>query len=130
MLEVQSSNFQATELPNVIDHFLCKACSFVVYQPKECSKCSSVYCHECSQQLVTKNAGRWKCLECQDTNKVIDMHRVVKEVLEKLVFKCPKCDKVKRTYNEIFKHMETCDGGAGSAPLPSFATPVGPGSLS
>jgi hypothetical protein len=41
---------------------------------------------------------------------VVDLHRVVKEVLEKLVFSCPKCLKVKRTYTEIFKHMKECDG--------------------
>jgi hypothetical protein len=38
------------------------------------------------------------------------MHRVVKEVLEKLVFACPRCLTVKRTYTEIFKHAATCEG--------------------
>jgi glutaredoxin len=38
------------------------------------------------------------------------MHRVVKEVLEKLVFSCPKCKDVKRTYTEINKHLLNCDG--------------------
>lgn len=42
--------------------------------------------------------------------QVVDLHRVVKEVLEKLVFSCPKCQKVKRTYTEIFSHMQECDG--------------------
>ena len=44
------------------------------------------------------------------TNIVVDIHRVVKEVLEKLVFSCPKCNNVKRTYTEIFKHMTECQG--------------------
>jgi hypothetical protein len=41
---------------------------------------------------------------CGSNENLADMHRVVKEVLEKLVFSCPKCMSVKRTYNEIFKH--------------------------
>lgn len=41
---------------------------------------------------------------------MVDMHRVVKEVLEKLVFSCPKCKDVKRTYTEINKHLIGCDG--------------------
>ena len=39
-----------------------------------------------------------------------DIHRVVKEVLEKLVFSCPKCKDVKRNYSEINKHLQSCDG--------------------
>jgi hypothetical protein len=38
------------------------------------------------------------------------MHRVVKEVLEKLIFSCPRCQNVKRTYDEIFKHIQACQG--------------------
>lgn len=38
------------------------------------------------------------------------MHRVVKEVLEKLVFQCPRCLNVKRTYIEIKKHIDQCEG--------------------
>jgi hypothetical protein len=41
---------------------------------------------------------------------VQDIHRVVKEVLEKLVFSCPKCKDVKRNYSEINKHLQNCDG--------------------
>ncbi len=47
---------------------------------------------------------------CSTPNAVTDMHRVVKEVMEKLVFSCPRCRTVKRTYNEIFKHIENCEG--------------------
>ncbi len=47
---------------------------------------------------------------CQSTEPVQDMHRVVKEVLEKLVFACPRCMTVKRTYTEIFKHASQCEG--------------------
>ena len=67
-------------------------------------------------------------------DNVTDVHRVVKEVLEKLVFSCPRCNSVKRTYTEIFKHMETCEGAAPLNPQPVEkellqVTPIGPGSL-
>jgi hypothetical protein len=38
--DIQSSSFMPTELPMVIDHFICKICGFVVFQPKECPKCN------------------------------------------------------------------------------------------
>jgi hypothetical protein len=56
-------------------------------------------------------------MACQDTCKLVDMHRVVKEVLEKLVFSCPKCEQVKRTYAEIQKHVVECQGKIDAAAL-------------
>lgn len=41
---------------------------------------------------------------------LVDMHRTVKEILEVLVFSCPICKDVKRTYNEINKHLMGCNG--------------------
>jgi len=106
--EVQSSNFVPTELTNVIDHFLCRICKYVVLQPKECPKCSSVYCHPCQQKYQSER-GMWICKECTSKEQVIEMHRTVREVLDMLVFQCPKCLKVKRNYNEISKHLEECE---------------------
>jgi hypothetical protein len=48
-------------------------------------------------------------------DNVVDLHRVVKEVLEKLIFVCPKCKSVKRNYSDIFKHMEECEGPSSAA---------------
>jgi hypothetical protein len=99
-----------TELTNVIDHFLCRICKLVVFQPKECPKCTSVYCFECNSNFIS-NKGKWQCIECNSYEPLVEMHRVVKEILEKLVFQCPLCSEVKRTYNEINKHTASCDGG-------------------
>jgi hypothetical protein len=56
-----------------------------------------------------------------------DMHRVVKEVLDMLVFSCPRCMSVKRNFVEINKHIQTCDGKdlkPGALPI-EFGTPAG-----
>lgn len=61
------------------------------------------------------------------TDGLVEIHRVAKEVLEKLVFSCPKCMSVKRTYNEIFKHISECNGGGSKLSqkeIESFVTPV------
>lgn len=63
VVEVQSSHFVPTELPNAIDHFLCRLCGYVVFQPKECPKCNCVYCHECNCNFIQKQ-GKWQCREC------------------------------------------------------------------
>lgn len=96
-----------TELSNVIDHFLCRLCKYVVWQPKECPKCNSVFCHECATRVITTR-GQWQCSECMSKDQVTDMHRVAREVLDMLVFKCPKCLKVRRNYNDIMKHCDEC----------------------
>eukprot|EP00347_Sterkiella_histriomuscorum_P011771 403371155 len=100
-----------TELPDVIDHFLCKICRLVVYQPKECSRCASLYCFDCSNNLISKNS-KWQCVDkkCNSQDPLVEIHRTVKEVMEKLVFSCPKCGGNKRTYNEMVKHIPVCDG--------------------
>ena len=59
---------------------------------------------------MSSNRGKWQCKDCKSTDPVTDMHRVVREILEKLVFMCPKCLTVKRTYNEVLKHINECKG--------------------
>lgn len=86
----------------------------MVFQPKECPKCASVYCHDCNQKYIEKH-GKWCCGECRDNTPLTEMHRVVREVLEKLVFQCPKCASVKLSYAEIYKHSAACDGGEAAA---------------
>jgi Galactose oxidase, central domain len=109
-IDVQSSNFVPTELPGAVDYFLCRICGYVVHQPKECPKCNCVYCFDCNNKFTLSNGGKWQCKECSCTENLTDVHRVVRELLDSLVFSCPKCSSVKRTYNEIFKHASTCDG--------------------
>ena len=123
--EVNVQNFVPTELSNVIEHFLCRLCKLVVWQPKECPKCNSVFCHECATRYITTR-GAWQCQECMSKDQVTDMHRVVKEVLDMLVFQCPKCQKVKRNYNDIMRHCEECQEVADPSKSPSvFRTPAG-----
>jgi len=85
VIEIGSGNFMPTELAQAVDHFECRICKFIVYQPKECPKCNSVYCHDCNTKMISQK-GKWQCVECHSNEPVTEMHRVVKEVLEKLVF--------------------------------------------
>ena len=88
--EVSLTQYVPTDIPNVIDHFICKLCNSVVFQPKECSKCEQAYCFNCTQ-LSIANQKKWKCPKCNSEEPLLDMHRVIKEVLDQLIFKCPKC---------------------------------------
>lgn len=53
---------------------------------------------------------------------MVDMHRVVKEILEKLVFKCPGCQG-KRNYEEMLKHMNNCPNVGKGGVYKDNATP-------
>ena len=105
--EISSNNYVAAELHNlVINHFECGLCKNIVFQPKECSKCTKPFCHECVMRHITAKK-KWECGHCGSSENVVDMHRVVKEILEKLIFKCPGCGG-KRNYEEMLKHMNNC----------------------
>ena len=91
----------------MIDHFLCKLCGYVVHKPKECPQCAQTFCHDCVQDRILSTKIKWQCPTCQSVDQVNELHRSVKEVLDVLVFKCPKCGG-KRSYSDMETHIQEC----------------------
>ena len=79
--EVSISQYTPSEVSTVIEHFICKICKFVVYQPKECPKCEQAYCFDCVNLQIAHDKV-WRCGKCKAQDQVVDMHRVVKEILD------------------------------------------------
>jgi hypothetical protein len=50
----------------------------------------------------------------------VDMHRVVKEILDQLIFKCPTCGQ-KRSFVDMMKHIADCGGQTDSSNQPVLA---------
>ena len=108
MLQAESTSINRhTPMAAAIEYFLCGLCQFVVSPfPRQCSGCHSLYCESCISNLV-----RWKCpqknCKAQSDTQPEDMHRSVKEILERLEFDCPGC-KTNLRYQEMFAHVKTC----------------------
>ena len=115
--EVSLNQYVATMIPNVINHFVCRLCSNVVFEPKECPHCEQPYCFNCQQiEIATKK--EWQCRKCKSKEQLVNMHRVVKEVFDQLIFSCPKCQQ-KRSYQDMLKHIQSCAGEGQQLPVAS-----------
>ena len=70
-------------------HFTCNLCKEILLDPVECTNCSTAFCKLCISSWHQKNP--YKCpLLCSNKYKYVNMHRVVKKMLEKLRFHCPE----------------------------------------
>jgi hypothetical protein len=90
----------------------------VVFQPKECPRCERCYCFDCINREIAVNK-KWKCRnpKCNSEEAVVEQHRVIKEVLDQLIFKCPQCSQ-KRSYNDMINHLKNdCGAEGGSLPI-------------
>lgn len=86
-------------------NFNCAICLDIVRNPFECSKCSTLYCSGCWDNM--KIAGKpcvYKCVE-----KVAPAGRFVSSILANLSFTCEFCNKKGIKYHIYVKHIEVCE---------------------
>lgn len=92
------------------DFFVCPICANVVRDPLECSGCQSVFCTRCIEPWREKNEHCPKKCKGNDSVEWREMHRMVKQDLLSLKFKCNnnQCSSV-NTYEAALGHLETCN---------------------
>jgi hypothetical protein len=86
----------------------CIICSGVVVQPSQCNKCENTFCKQCIiEWMKNSNSCPFKC----ESFETKEASRTVKNLLEKLLFKCQyNCDTLKEfSYEAIIKHLKNCD---------------------
>lgn len=87
---------------------VCVICTGVIIDPKQCSNCENTFCKMCiSDWLKTGNTCPFKCVQFS----VKEPSRTVKNLIEKLSFKCPlDCSlKVDMNYDTVCKHFNDCE---------------------
>lgn len=92
----------------VKDIVTCVICTGIIREPKQCSTCENVFCGNCVEEWISKSPScPFKC-----KNFVYkDCSRTTKNLLDKLIFKCPnKCSSSQEMNYEIYvKHVSSCE---------------------
>ena len=93
---------------SIKDIVTCHICSGIMINPKECTTCQNSFCKKCIEDWKSlNNSCPFKC----DEKEFKDSSRTLKNILEKLTFKCIYCEKIEKdtTYKTFLIHMKSCD---------------------
>lgn len=87
--------------------FCCPICFRLVYDPKQCTKCDSIFCAVCVREQIQK--GKDKCpFKCAGTFEVGKLNRYLKEQLMAVRILCPfSCGEVIK-YEQVEEHFLVC----------------------
>eukprot|EP00347_Sterkiella_histriomuscorum_P004689 403359482 len=86
------------------NHYKCIICSGVVFDPVECKSCQNLYCKQCIDK------SRYKCPNKCDNAQFQTIHRLLRNVLNKMTFRCqnyPRCF-VQLRYDQYKQHYDKC----------------------
>eukprot|EP00347_Sterkiella_histriomuscorum_P013546 403364299 len=86
------------------NHYKCIICSGVVFDPVECKSCQNLYCKQCIDK------SRNKCPNKCDNAQFQTIHRLLRNVLNKMTFRCqnyPRCF-VQLKYDQYKQHYDKC----------------------
>jgi len=73
----------------------CQICFGVLISPLQCNACEHNFCKMCYEQWKkTVNDSKKICLNKCSNSKVLEAPRVVKNMINKLEFKCEYCKKI------------------------------------
>ena len=87
---------------------VCSICSGILINPQECSLCQNSFCKKCLNEWACINSScPYKC----DNSEFKDSSRTLKNLLEKLLFKCMFCNSAKEelSYLLFLNHLKTCE---------------------
>lgn len=93
---------------SIKDIITCHICSGIMINPKECTSCQNSFCKRCIEEWKSlNNSCPFKC----DEKEFKESSRPLKNLLEKLIFKCIFCDKIGKdnTYKSFLIHIKSCD---------------------
>ena len=96
MTEINICKEDEEKFAEYLEYLKCEKCkNFVVDEFKYCPKCNNTTCRKCA---------------CQIDGHESKHPRHVISLLEKLHFKCGKCNKADFKYFELIQHREKCEG--------------------
>ena len=98
----------------------CVFCTGIVINAKQCNKCENCFCKDCIAKWKEKsNDCPFKCGEIV----IGEPSRVVKNILNRITFKCPKHCRKEINYEELVQHVEECTNKVITCPTCSSRVP-------
>ena len=93
------------DFEEIVQEVECPICLQFPFEPIQCSKCLKIFCEKC--QINNK------CPICRDYFEKKELDRILKNILGKLLLRCPNCDKYtklnKIKVSEYINHLKSCD---------------------
>ena len=93
------------DFDEIVQEVECPICLQFPLEPIQCSKCLKIFCEKC--QINNK------CPICRDNFEKKEIDRILKNILGKLLLRCPNCDKysksIKIKVSEYINHIKSCD---------------------
>ena len=104
-----NTNLFLKDFREIIEEVECPICSLFPLNPVQCSKCQKLICKTCKNTNI--------CPLCRGEFGQKELDRTLKNILEKLLLKCPNCDKYCKSINKInkikvseyIKHISNCE---------------------
>jgi hypothetical protein len=90
----------------------CSICTGIIIEPQQCLSCDNCFCKECITNWQTKS----KTCPMKCSNPTFKDSRIVRNVLSKLIFKCPKDCPQEVPYDVIFSHENDCANTTSECP--------------
>lgn len=108
---LSTSHIFSEVTPDIVSSLVCQICLGVVHHPVECGKCQALFCEK-----EIRMQKKQECPLCRTTNwkKGNDIHRMYRNALQSLTFKCPKQGCLAKNaplpYDKYIEHQQTCKG--------------------
>jgi len=87
---------------------VCNICTGILINPRECTSCQNSFCKKCLEEWTClKNSCPYKC----EKSEFRDSSRTLKNLLEKLQFKCNFCNNEESEilYLNFLSHLSSCE---------------------
>lgn len=98
-------NFE--DYKGIVQTLKCCVCLDILKNPMECSNCETLYCNNCWE--IIKMAGKQCVSKCAANSQIKKANKFIRELLEKLTFKCSRCSKANIIYADYVKHIDICN---------------------
>jgi chaperonin cofactor prefoldin len=96
---------QLANIPENLDDFICKICTFIIQDPHECEGCGTPYCKDCIEAWHKRSS---QCpIKCGSTLNIKPAHRFIRKMLNELNVRCPMlgCSEVLKL-EYLNKHLD------------------------
>jgi hypothetical protein len=94
-------------VPEHLDDYICKICTFIIQDPHECEGCGTPYCKDCIEAWHKRSS---QCpIKCGSTLNIKPAHRFIRKMLNELSIKCSiaGCSDVVKL-ESLGKHLDEC----------------------
>lgn len=90
-----------------LGNYECPVCNLIVRFPRQCNKCQTLFCEECSKLIINHNKQTWVCTtRCQNA-ELTPLSKLAQRSYSNLIICCEKCQK-KMRLEDYIQHEPGC----------------------